>query len=913
MTLKCKNLNEINGKNKLHLIEQGLVEVVKNIFETHFNRRFVDSVHSEIALISTAVIRHLSKTKKGKDELSRLNVLQLCEECIQKLSNDRVQLANKKNLLANCTQLQDSLCALCIRCLPQLAFPATTKPFPLTFPIPNEPNKNTPSKPPLDPKNNPDFQNENSMGADGMDSDDDEGIDEEEDSFLNFMKEPKLPNNANNTGDEEMIAFQSDDEDSNQKTGPMDGENQKLPKFSRQKASELKANYSPLFCEWEQGASSSDFPSPKLRRTNEGPVPTTNENEEETKKLDYKEVISSHANDTKSVAPFVKIAYPELANPDIETNRNDLLVNQDSMRETVIQKLSKLRQHATDSNKPRVVFDLDELHTQPASQKPLSNDDLSRVGNLDSNSNHLKFESRFESGNLRQAIQVAENHYELVLSPDINELRSHYQWFYFEVSNNQANVPYTFEVINCLKNTSMFSKGMQPVMFSVTEAQQGRPGWVRCGQAVCYYRNLYVPPSNGSSSSGSDAEKPTGRRRTISDGKKMKESTDKENKSYFSIRFSIRFRHAADVCYVAYHFPYTYSYLQATLERHLSDMNHSAIYARIDRLTQSLAGNPVQLVTITATGEADAIKQRKLVVFTSRVHPGESNASWTMHGILKKLLSKEAQELREKFVFKLVPMLNPDGVINGSHRCSLAGVDLNRVWDNPSEKRHPTIYHAKGMVQYMVDVLKRPPLCFVDLHGHSRKSNVFCYGNNPEESWRAADRSLPLHQFQALPELLDKHADGFSLKDCRYSISKAKEPSARIALWRQFGLDRCYTMESTYCGFDQGPFKDKQIGIQDLKSMGQVLCEVMPELEDVVKKGALPTGNLKSVKAEPVTKTPLAVSKVSPQLMTPSPSNNSFEQDPIRGLRTKRTSISNSTVQNPAKKNLLKQWKSTQQ
>jgi hypothetical protein len=37
----------------------------------------------------------------------------------------------------------------------------------------------------------------------------------------------------------------------------------------------------------------------------------------------------------------------------------------------------------------------------------------------------------------------------------------------------------------------MFSKGMQPVIFSVTEAKNGRPGWVRAGQSVCYYRNLY--------------------------------------------------------------------------------------------------------------------------------------------------------------------------------------------------------------------------------------------------------------------------------------------------------------------------------------------------------------------------------------------------------------------------------------
>ena len=33
-------------------------------------------------------------------------------------------------------------------------------------------------------------------------------------------------------------------------------------------------------------------------------------------------------------------------------------------------------------------------------------------------------------------------------------------------------------------------------------------------------------------------------------------------RSFFSIRFTVKFRHAADVCYIAYHFPYTYSYLQ---------------------------------------------------------------------------------------------------------------------------------------------------------------------------------------------------------------------------------------------------------------------------------------------------------------------------------------------------------------
>ena len=68
-----------------------------------------------------------------------------------------------------------------------------------------------------------------------------------------------------------------------------------------------------------------------------------------------------------------------------------------------------------------------------------------------------------------------------------------------------------------------------------------------------------------------------------------------------------------------------------------------------------------------------------------------------MKGIIDFLVSSapEARVLRENFVFKIVPMLNPDGVINGSARCNLAGVDLNRQWIEPNKKLHGTIYHTK--------------------------------------------------------------------------------------------------------------------------------------------------------------------------------------------------------------------------
>ena len=41
------------------------------------------------------------------------------------------------------------------------------------------------------------------------------------------------------------------------------------------------------------------------------------------------------------------------------------------------------------------------------------------------------------------------------------------------------------------------------------------------------------------------------------------------------------------------------------------------------------------------------------------------------------------QELRRKHIFKIIPMLNPDGVIVGNYRTNLAAKDLNRTYANP--------------------------------------------------------------------------------------------------------------------------------------------------------------------------------------------------------------------------------------
>lgn len=104
------------------------------------------------------------------------------------------------------------------------------------------------------------------------------------------------------------------------------------------------------------------------------------------------------------------------------------------------------------------------------------------------------------------------------------------------------------------------------------------------------------------------------------------------------------------------------------------------------------------MLTVTTFGsDPEEIRKRKGIVISSRVHPGESGSSYMMKGIIDYLVgpSLGARLLRDSLVIKIIPMLNPDGVINGNTRCSLAAVDLNRVWIEPSKKMHPTIYHLK--------------------------------------------------------------------------------------------------------------------------------------------------------------------------------------------------------------------------
>ena len=140
-------------------------------------------------------------------------------------------------------------------------------------------------------------------------------------------------------------------------------------------------------------------------------------------------------------------------------------------------------------------------------------------------------------------------------------------------------------------------------------------------------------------------------------------------------------------------------------------------------------------------------------------------------------------------------MLNPDGVIYGNYRCSLLGVDLNRRWINPSKILHPTIHYTKQIIK-MLD-LDRTIDLFTDIHGHSRKYNVFMYGCAfPEISIDSRNNSI----IKVLPSILNDRVEAFKMKDCKFALEKEKESTARIVLFKELQIVNSYTMEASFFG-----------------------------------------------------------------------------------------------------------------
>lgn len=192
------------------------------------------------------------------------------------------------------------------------------------------------------------------------------------------------------------------------------------------------------------------------------------------------------------------------------------------------------------------------------------------------------------------------------------------------------------------------------------------------------------------------------------------------------------------------------------------------------------------------------------VFISARVHPGETSSSYMLHGFLAFLLQPRnpyARALRSAFVFKVIPMLNPDGVARGHFRLDQFGVNLNRAYASPSLSRQPSIVAAKAVLKQMSTLLAPvtvPPdgrllraltgtnngvFLYADLHGFTARDGCYIIGN-----------ALPSHKesrcitFTHLMQLYSPQFNAFACSfGSAFRLALANKADAKPALKKQKG------------------------------------------------------------------------------------------------------------------------------
>ena len=101
-----------------------------------------------------------------------------------------------------------------------------------------------------------------------------------------------------------------------------------------------------------------------------------------------------------------------------------------------------------------------------------------------------------------------------------------------------------------------------------------------------------------------------------------------------------------------------------------------------------------------------------------------------LQGVLDKLTAFgqiQTDILLDNYVFKIIPMLNPDGVARGYWRFDTLGLNLNRYYKDPQIEMHPTIWAAKTAV--LQEHRNGQLRMYVDFHAHCTKRGAFIFGN----------------------------------------------------------------------------------------------------------------------------------------------------------------------------------------
>jgi murein tripeptide amidase MpaA len=236
-------------------------------------------------------------------------------------------------------------------------------------------------------------------------------------------------------------------------------------------------------------------------------------------------------------------------------------------------------------------------------------------------------------------------------------------------------------------------------------------------------------------------------------------------------QFHFRSPIAAETLWVAYCYPYTH----VEWEQFYSTIG-SRPGVSLKSIGKSEAGRDIPEVVIDLP-TSGLPRDRKTIWVVCREHPGETPASFVCEGLIRALLDSSHARLLKTYRFRIVPMLNVDGIAQGHYYRNLQGINLATDWDHFKSSEVNALHSAM-----QTDLESGEVVLMVNLHSSNdpTKGHFFLEINHdrikPElveiqkRLLKAADGKQPQMQSRATVKLWDDRGiTGNALND-RYGV-----------------------------------------------------------------------------------------------------------------------------------------------
>jgi hypothetical protein len=261
--------------------------------------------------------------------------------------------------------------------------------------------------------------------------------------------------------------------------------------------------------------------------------------------------------------------------------------------------------------------------------------------------------------------------------------------------------------------------------------------------------------------------------------------------------------------WIAHIEPYTYSRLAGYI---LGGGFHFGV------LGESVEGRSIFYIPITDGSLPD--EGKKVLWLMCRQHAWETGTSFVGQGAIEFMLSEEARELRKRVIFKVLPMVDPDGCERGGVRFNRNGYDVNRNWDtvDPENREHRKLMPEIAATKHAIQA-SGPFDLFLTLH------------NQETDEWLSGSEKHKALADRFFARLIDKTTFNPGAKEPRKPAEKFAP--GRASVYEYFDLDRglpAFILEQGITLSSKlGRLPTSQDRIEFGRQLAKAMCDVVLE------------------------------------------------------------------------------------